>query len=205
VSILLIRHGETALNAARVLQPADTPLSALGVVQALAVARRLAGERIGAILSSDLPRAQATADAIGAACRIEVRIDPRLQERNFGTLRGHPIDGLDHDPLALDEAPPGGESMADFQARVADVFRSIVALRGSLGDPSLAVVTHGLVIGTILRRHADPGSIDLAALRVGNASVSSLQAGAPHTIELLACVGHLAQPDSAAERAAHVI
>ena len=38
----LIRHGETALNVARVLQPADTPLSARGIAQAEALARRLA-------------------------------------------------------------------------------------------------------------------------------------------------------------------
>ena len=34
MTLLLIRHGETALNVARVLQPADTPLSARGVAQA---------------------------------------------------------------------------------------------------------------------------------------------------------------------------
>ena len=32
----LIRHGETSLNVARVLQPADTPLSARGHAQAVA-------------------------------------------------------------------------------------------------------------------------------------------------------------------------
>ena len=32
-TLLLIRHGETALNVARVLQPADTPLSARGLLQ----------------------------------------------------------------------------------------------------------------------------------------------------------------------------
>jgi hypothetical protein len=42
MSIILVRHGETALNAARVMQPADTPLSDLGKAQVLAVARRLA-------------------------------------------------------------------------------------------------------------------------------------------------------------------
>ena len=35
MSIILIRHGETAFNVARVLQPADTPLSERGIAQAL--------------------------------------------------------------------------------------------------------------------------------------------------------------------------
>ena len=42
MTILLIRHGETALNAARIVQPADTPLSERGIAQARALARRLA-------------------------------------------------------------------------------------------------------------------------------------------------------------------
>jgi probable phosphoglycerate mutase len=38
MSIFLIRHGETALNASRTLQPADTPLSPRGLAQAAAIA-----------------------------------------------------------------------------------------------------------------------------------------------------------------------
>ena len=66
-SIILVRHGETALNAARVLQPAATPLGPRGFAQAEAVARRLAPMQPGAIVSSDLPRALQTAQAIARA------------------------------------------------------------------------------------------------------------------------------------------
>ena len=41
MNLLLIRHGETALNVPRVLQPADTPLSARGMAQAEALAQLL--------------------------------------------------------------------------------------------------------------------------------------------------------------------
>jgi broad specificity phosphatase PhoE len=41
--ILLIRHGETDSNAARIVQTPDVPLSARGVAQAERLARRLAG------------------------------------------------------------------------------------------------------------------------------------------------------------------
>ena len=68
MAILLVRHGETALNAARVMQPPDTALSARGVAQAQALGRRLALRGgVGAILSSDLPRALDTAAAGGRA------------------------------------------------------------------------------------------------------------------------------------------
>ena len=64
MSIILVRHGETALNAARTLQPADTPLSERGLLQAAAVAKRLADLGISAILSSDLPRTMQTAQVL---------------------------------------------------------------------------------------------------------------------------------------------
>ena len=51
MSILLVRHGETALNAARVLQPPDTPLSPRGLAQAQAVAQRLSREPVAAIVN----------------------------------------------------------------------------------------------------------------------------------------------------------
>ena len=40
MTLLIIRHGETPLNVARVLQPADTPLSANGLAQAAALAQQ---------------------------------------------------------------------------------------------------------------------------------------------------------------------
>ena len=73
MSLLLVRHGETDLNRARILQPADTPLSALGWVQAQAVARRMVGLLPVAILSSDLPRALQTAQAIALATGLTIQ------------------------------------------------------------------------------------------------------------------------------------
>ena len=64
MSLFFIRHGETALNVARVLQPSDTPLNERGLAQARALGARLAGSGIAHILSSDLPRALQTGQAI---------------------------------------------------------------------------------------------------------------------------------------------
>ena len=88
MSLLIIRHGETPLNVTRVLQPADTPLSANGQAQAEALALRLKNAGLAAILSSDLPRALQTAQAIGRACGLPVLTTALLHERNFGDLRG---------------------------------------------------------------------------------------------------------------------
>jgi probable phosphoglycerate mutase len=190
MSIYLIRHGETALNASRTLQPADTPLSPRGLAQAAAIGKRLVDAGVVAIVSSDLPRAAQTASAIAAACGLPIRWEPLLHERNFGDLRGQPYDGLAFDPLTLTEAPPGGESAATFRARVAEAFKRIVALRASL-DGNLAVVTHGLVIGAMLEAHARLAERDALPERLGNASLTVLSALPPHEVGLLDCTRHL--------------
>lgn len=190
-TLLLIRHGETALNAARVLQPADTPLSALGLRQADAIATRVAAFAPAAILSSDLPRAWQTASAIAGATGLAPIASPTLRERDFGALRGRAYDSLGFDPLALVDAPPDGESAPVFEERVARAFADALALHARLGGAGpIAIVTHGLVIEVLLRRHAlvAPAS---APRRLANASLSIIAARPPHAAELIGCTAHL--------------
>lgn len=190
MSIILVRHGETLLNAARVLQPAETPLSERGRAQARALGARLASTAIAGVVTSDLPRARQTADAIAAACGCDVVLQPLLQERNFGDLRGRPYDSLGFDPLGMEEAPPQGESSAAFNARVAAALAAIVAARASTaGD--LVVVTHGLVIAAMLERQVHLASGIGPPRRYGNTSVTYLSAAPPHTVGLLDCTAHL--------------
>lgn len=190
MSIILVRHGETPLNAARVLQPPDTPLSARGLEQAEAVARRLAGRNLSGILSSDMPRARMTAEAISSASGLPVAETTLLHERNFGDLRGLAYDSLGFDPIARDEAPPGGESMDVFRERVAAAFALALEMRAALtGD--LVVVTHGLVIKTWLRMHAVLPAGAQHPEHVANTSVTILEAAAPCRVTLLNCARHL--------------
>ena len=190
MSILLIRHGETALNVARVLQPADTPLSARGATQAEALAQRLASMGVATIVSSDLPRALTTARAIAAATGARVETSALLRERDFGDWRGQPYDGMAVNPLTMLEAPPGGESAAAFGGRVALAFEYIVRLRAAL-DGALAVVTHGLVIRALLASHVSmAGSAEVPA-HLGNTSLSVVDAQPPHRVTLLNCTRHL--------------
>jgi probable phosphoglycerate mutase len=190
MSIILVRHGETALNVARVLQPADTPLSATGVAQAQAVAARLAGLRVGAILSSDLPRALVTAHTIGAALTLPVQTTPLLHERNFGDWRGLAYDAVGADILARDAAPPAGETAAQFAQRVAAAFALAVRLRATL-DGALVVVSHGLVIREMLLAHCRTGATLAVPERLGNTAVSVVDATSPHAATLLGCTAHL--------------
>ena len=190
MSLLLVRHGETALNAARVLQPADTPLSARGIAQAEALAERLAGRRLALILSSDLPRALRTAQAISARCGTMVQTSALLRERNFGDLRGLPYDQLPYDPLRRRDAPPNGESADEFEARVALAFAEIVGRRAPLAD-DLVVVTHGLVLGVMLARHVELANAAELPDHLGNTSLCVIGPVAPHRADLVNCTAHL--------------
>lgn len=191
MSIVLVRHGETALNAARVLQPAETPLSARGQAQAQALARRLAAtRRVAAIVSSDLPRAWATAEAVAAQVGLSVQPSALLQERNFGALRGQPYDTLGFDPLVMEPAPPGGESAADFERRVQAAFSEMCRLHGAAAA-DLVVVTHGLLIRRLLAGPLRMGAEALRDLHLGNTSVSIFDAAPPHALQLLNCTVHL--------------
>ncbi len=190
MSILLVRHGETALNAARVLQPADTPLSERGFAQARAVARRLASPRPAAILSSDLPRASQTAAAIAEAAGLPVSTTALLQERNFGDLRGLAYDSLGYDPLASEDAPPGGESVPQFRQRVAHALHAINVAWARAGG-TLVVVTHGLVIRTLLEHHARFDDGVQAPERLENTSVTVVEPGRLLRVTLVNCTRHL--------------
>lgn len=190
MTLLLIRHGETPLNAARVLQPADTPLSRRGLAQAIALAERLAGAGIAGVATSDLPRARQTAGAIAAACGLPITVLPLLQERNFGTLRGRPYDSFGFDPLALSDAPEGGESQAEFALRATAAFKALLPLRRRVGGP-LAVVTHGLVLREWLLR----GPLQLGTLpaptHLSNTGITIVTTQPPHRVLRLNDTEHL--------------
>jgi alpha-ribazole phosphatase len=132
VRLLLIRHGETAWNAAGRFQgQADPPLSPYGVQQAHALASCMASEVVHACYTSDLQRARETARIVAAPLGLPVRHDRRWREMAFGAWEGfhwHEIRQRDPgglaawqaDPLRI--APPGGETLTQLADRVADAL-----------------------------------------------------------------------------------
>jgi len=189
MSIIFIRHGETLLNAARTIQPADTPLAPRGLAQAERVAARVHALKPGGILTSDMPRAWQTTEAI---CRhtglIPTSLD-LLWERNFGDLRGVSHDALSFNAMEMLEAPANGESMADFHARITQALAFAASHRACLDGP-LVVVSHGLVIRALLENNIDLGSHALPE-RIGNTSLTIISAQSPHRAELVNCTAHL--------------
>jgi probable phosphoglycerate mutase len=190
MTILLVRHGETAGNAARILQRADVPLNERGIGQAEQLARRLLDHGFAHVVCSDLLRARMTAAALAARSGVEIEESPLLQERNFGDLRGVPYAALTENPFGPDFAPPNGEDWPTFHTRVADAFDFVVSRRRRMNG-TLVVVTHGLVCRALVERHARlPEGVVVPELFY-NTSVTILHEDAPHAVSLLNCTQHL--------------
>jgi probable phosphoglycerate mutase len=189
-SIVLIRHGETAGNAARIVQRPDIPLSDRGCAQAERLARRLADAGLAGILSSDLARAAMTADYLARATGLDVRFEALLHERNFGDIRGTAYADLGFDPFAPDYAPPNGEGWDAFHARVDRAWARVREVAAETPGP-LAVVTHGLVCRSLAARHLALPEGTIAPERWENTSVTIVDGRAPWRVRLLNCCAHL--------------
>jgi probable phosphoglycerate mutase len=194
--LFLIRHGETVGNASRTVQRPDSPLSSRGVAQAGRLARRLASEPIARIVSSDLPRAVATAEHLQRATGAALSFEPLLQERNFGDLRGTPYTELGLDMFAPDYEPPNGESWAAFHARVDRAWTRVQHLATTTSG-QLAIVTHGLVCRSLAARHLVLAEGEAVPERWWNASVTIVDCPAPWRVRLLNCIAHLEDLDAA--------
>lgn len=195
MSIILIRHGETLLNAARVFQPFDTELGPRGLEQARLLAQRIADYGPKAILASDMPRAHKTAQYIAEQTGLALTTSTLLHERNFGDWRGQSHDSLGHDPATVTQTPPNGESREVFAKRVTEAFNHAVNMRANLQGP-LVVVSHGLVIQTILENCVALGMHTMPH-RIANTSVTIIDTEAPYTVQTLNCTLHLHGTDVA--------
>jgi len=191
--IVVVRHGETTGNAARVMQRPDILLNERGIRQAAQLAERLVALEFAHVLCSDLMRARMTAAPLRARGAV-IEETALLQERNFGDLRGTPYAELTEDPFAPDFAPPNGETVEVFHRRVAQAFALIALRRGALSGP-LVVVTHGLVCRALVENHCRADSIPD---HFDNASVTILDPDPPFVARLVNCTRHQAGALSAA-------
>ena len=154
--LIVMRHGETDWNRQQRFQgQIDVPLNAVGQAQAQRLAQRLAAEPFDIVVASDLQRARTTAEL--AAGGREMHSDPLWREQAFGVLEGldaptiverHPdlwTQWLRHD---ADFAPPGGESVRTFHARVLRALQRVVEQHAGA---RVAVFTHGGVLDMLWR------------------------------------------------------
>ncbi|WP_067473051.1 MSMEG_4193 family putative phosphomutase [Actinomadura hibisca] len=163
-TLLLVRHGLTELTGPVLAgwTPA-LPLDERGRAQAAAVAARLAGLPLAAVVSSPLDRCLQTAEAIAAARgpAAKVEVDERFGEVRYGDWTGRPLKELAEEPLwrvvqahpsAARFPGPEGESLAAAQHRAVAAVRDWNARVAADHGPDAAylVCSHGDIIKAVV-------------------------------------------------------
>lgn len=157
MQIYLLRHGQTAYNAARRYQgQRDIPLSAQGRAQLCA-----AGFLPQEVYVSPLCRARQTAELFFPGVRQIVV--PELQEMCFGSFEGRRYLHVEQDPDYLrwleanrTAAHPDGERLPDFIQRSCAAFVALVDSALARGRERLVIVAHGGTQMAVMSRYAQP-------------------------------------------------
>jgi probable phosphoglycerate mutase len=189
-TLILVRHGRTALTESRKISGGDgenPDLSDLGKIDAREVAEELS--KVGqsgnfsylappvAIVHSPIARAAQTAQAIANRLSLPMVEDKNLSEIGFGDW-----DGLTNEEVftafeeeynawrgSFEVSPPNGESLKDFDARVRAAFDSILS---SYAGQSVVVVAHVMPIRALLRIANDSSTAGFWRVNIGPASIS---------------------------------
>jgi probable phosphoglycerate mutase len=179
---IVVRHGETAWNAAsRIQGHLDSPLNEEGMAQALLLAERLAPEPFDHFYASDLGRARQTAQPLADRTGRQPIAEAQLRERRLGVFQGltppecqqaYPEDYRRFHERDPDHAMPGGESIRELNRRVAAVFE---ALASRHPGACIVTVTHGGVLDALYRYVTDMPLDQPRTFPVFNASVNRVR------------------------------
>jgi phosphoserine phosphatase len=165
VEIVLVRHGATDWNLQGRCQGAtDRALTEIGVRQAEAIAAQLAQESVHVVYSSDLIRAQRTAELISEPHRLPVFIEKDIRELDHGDLEGLTFNDIKanypeflqrwrSEPAEI--RVPGGERLVDVAERAWSGLNRIVERHSTA--PKIVVVSHNFpILGIVCRITGTP-------------------------------------------------
>lgn len=178
--IYLIRHGDTdAVGNWLASWSPGVPLNDRGKAEAARLAERLRRVPFCAIYASPLERATLTAAPLAQALGLEVIRCPEVGEFRFGEWTGRSLRDLDRDPrwarfnaFRSSTAAPGGEIMAEVQARMA---RALEQIRERHPEGLVAVFSHSDAIRAALLYYLGMPVDLIHRLRIETASVSVLR------------------------------
>lgn len=152
--IYLVRHGRTALNAAGALRGrSEVPLDEVGIAEAERLGAVLAGKGAGLVVSSPLRRAIETAQPAALQLGLEIRLDARLADRDYGDWAGVRVDEVVEKFGSVDAAPgvePRGSVVERAMAALVDASQEA----DRLGSPAV-VVSHDVVNRLLLAAMSD--------------------------------------------------
>ena len=178
--LILIRHGQSVWNATnRFTGWTDVELSEKGVIEAEEAGRQLSGIRIDVVHTSDLMRAQRTAEIVmqqneSSGEDVPTNYDWRLNERHYGALQGlnkaetaekHGAEQVHVWRRSFDVAPPEGESLEMTAERTIPYF--IEEIVPELADgKSVLVSAHGNSLRSIVMHIESISPEDIVSLEI---------------------------------------
>jgi len=179
---ILVRHGETDLNARRIFQGyGDIPLSDLGRRQAERVAERLADMPVDVFYSSDVLRTMQTAEAIRQRLGMAPMPCEGLREWDVGAWEGKTVDAFEAHLAAIGAnvvsyIMEGGESQLQTQTRVVAQMQRFAEQHA--GETVLCV-SHGRAIDMFARHVLGLDAMREPPYTITNTSVSIFDWQAP--------------------------
>lgn len=158
-TLILLRHARSAANGSGVLagRSAGVGLDEAGHAQVAGLAGRLSEVPLSAVVTSPLQRCRETVAGLPGA--VVPSVDDRLAEVDYGEWTGRKIRDLTDDALwkVVQQHPsgavfPGGEGLADVQARAVAAVREFDARVGAEhgNDAVWVACSHGDVIKSVL-------------------------------------------------------
>jgi broad specificity phosphatase PhoE len=180
--LVLIRHGETAANAAGLLLGrSDSPLTDRGRSQAVALSSSVGPA--SRVVSSPLARARETATALGLPAPVEE--DERWIELDYGEFEGEVLGDVPADIWVRwrsdpEFRPAGGESLADVGRRVRAACEELFRRpgKGARADHDVIVVSHVSPIKAAVAWALDAPDTLAWRLHLATASITRIGWGA---------------------------
>ena len=179
-SLILIRHGQSVWNASnRFTGWTDVDLSDKGVIEAEEAGRQLSEIRIDVVHTSDLIRAQRTAEIVmqhneSSGEDVPTRYDWRLNERHYGSLQGlnkaetaekHGAEQVHIWRRSFDAPPPEGESLEMTAERTIPYFTEEIIPDLESGK-NVLVSAHGNSLRSIVMHIEKISPEDIVSLEI---------------------------------------
>ncbi len=181
LEIILVRHGETDSNIRGTYCGwTDRELNERGKAQAKRAAEILKADKLDAIYASPLKRAYGTASIINQAHNIDIIVDERLKEQNFGEWEDltyaeivgkYPEECVKWRSDWMNYCIKGGENPAQVYGRISDFIDTAA---GAYKSGTILVVTHLGCIRMILAHMLGMSMEGFWRFRVDNSGISRL-------------------------------
>jgi len=184
--LCVTRHGETDFNVQkRYTGSTDIPLNAKGVSQAEELASKLSNTQFDVIVSSSLLRAKQTAEIVNKSLNTPIVFMDEFQEICMGVYQGLTQKEAEEQypetwtrlaktwkktgSKPVDDAPEGGETLRQFDARIA---AGLAKLKAEYADCKVLLVCHGFAVQIIDRQLEGLDFSEMGTFILGNCEIA---------------------------------